>query len=161
MFKMQAQMEVHLSVLTSELPRCLIDVKTCKALESSHGSDNLVQFCDDNCFVRKRCQFENHSSNKPKSKLASHPGCTLVATKKNPRGGQPKYSWLISQPFENATLVLSTVSSAGSPLMVPATFEYTVIDEAMQLQEAESTIVSGLEILSSSFSLGIVSSFRR
>ena len=35
MFKMQAQMEEHLLVLTSEIPKCHIDVKTCKAMNST------------------------------------------------------------------------------------------------------------------------------
>ncbi|KAG0565529.1 hypothetical protein KC19_8G197500 [Ceratodon purpureus] len=79
--------------------------------------------------------------------LASRPGCTLLATEQNPQGREPKDEWLRSQCFKNATLVFCTVSAAGSPLMATATFECAIIDEASQLVEAGSIVVSGMRDL--------------
>jgi hypothetical protein len=79
--------------------------------------------------------------------LASRPGCTLLATEQNPQGREPKDEWLKSQCFKNAPLVFGTVSAAGSPLMAGATFQCAIIDEASQLVEAGSIIVSGMRDL--------------
>lgn len=174
MYKMRAEMEKHLLVLTSELPRCHIDVKTSKAMTSTlELMKKILNVMPSTAPVKATTWFsitklddplseimansslsESHSSDIPKVKflqareallkaLAKRAGCNLLATKKNPQGHQPNYRWLRSQCFKNATLVFSTVSVAGSPLMDGATFQCAIIDEASQLVEAESTIVSG------------------
>jgi len=172
MYKMQAQMEKHLLTLTSELPRCHIDVTTSEAMTSTLGlMKKIVNAMPSKAPVKAATWFsttksnslsgimanlslsESHSSDNQKLKflqaretiltaLASRPGCFLLATKKNPQGCQPKYGWLKSQCFEHATLVFSTVSAAGSPLMDKANFQCAIIDEASQLVEAVASIVA-------------------
>jgi hypothetical protein len=70
------------------------------------------------------------------------PGCSLFATNEQPKGFVPSFRWLESECLKNATLVFSTVSAAGLPKMVRLEFECGIIDEASQLVEAETTIIS-------------------
>jgi hypothetical protein len=70
------------------------------------------------------------------------PGCSLFATEKQPKGFVPSSRWLESECLRNATLVFSTVSAAGLPKMVRLEFECGIIDEASQLVEAETTIIT-------------------
>lgn len=172
---MQARMETHLMTLTSELPRCYISEETSKAMNrtsklmteavdampseapkkatswfSEITPDTLTELmANTNLFEGRR--FEGP---RPKFLIAREAllralefrvGCKLLATKKNPQGRQPRFGWLRKQCFIYAKLVFSTVSAAASPLLANATFDCAIIDEASQLVEAESTIVSGKE----------------
>lgn len=177
MKKMLSEMEKHLLTLTSELPRCHIDVKTSKAMTSTlELIRRIVNAMPREAPIEATTWFDgtmksdalseimanlslsgsqrSSSNNIPQltflqakeallTALASRAGCYLLVTKQNPQALQPKYEWLQSQCFTHATLVFSTVSTAGSPLMFEATFQCAIIDEASQLVEAESTIVSG------------------
>jgi hypothetical protein len=77
--------------------------------------------------------------------LASSPGCSSFATKEQPKGFVPPPEWLEWECLRNATLVFSTVSGPGSKMMMRLEFECGIIDEASQLVEAETTIVTRMD----------------
>ncbi|CAK9228694.1 unnamed protein product [Sphagnum troendelagicum] len=53
-------------------------------------------------------------------------------------------NWLRSLCLSNARLVFSTVSSAGGPVIEGTAFEFAIVDEASQLAEAETCILTGM-----------------
>ncbi|CAM6047710.1 unnamed protein product [Sphagnum compactum] len=56
-------------------------------------------------------------------------------------------NWLSSLCLSNARLVFSTVSSAGGPVIEGTAFEFAIVDEASQLVEAETCILTGMASL--------------
>lgn len=168
--ELQTRMKKATLVLTTELPVCHIDTTTSNAMvAASNLMENLVHLMPSEAPAEPRSWFSAKSdalhemitnlsissclSDTGKmtflqaqeavlEALKSSPGCSLFATKKHPRGRVPSSYTLTKECLKNATLVFSTVSGAGSPKMAGETFECAIIDEASQLVEAETTIIT-------------------
>jgi hypothetical protein len=175
MVELRDQMQEASFVLMSDLPQCHMDMKTSKAMTSaSNLMAALVDLMPSEAPSEAETWFSTPtiidtlleaiinltlsscSSTTGKTRflqareamleaLASSPGCSLFATKERPAGFVPPRQWLESECLRNATLVFSTVSGAGSPKMMGLEFECGIIDEASQLVEAETTIVTRME----------------
>ena len=175
MGELQAQMKKASVVLTSDLPRCHLNMMTSSAItRASNLMVNLVNLMPSKAPAEAPSWFSTTTTtnilcetftdlNLSKAgsitgemkfrqarvvlleALESGPGCALFAWTKNPEGSVPSMEWLKGECLRNATLVFSTVSGAGSPMMEGATFECAIIDEASQLVEAETTIITRME----------------
>jgi hypothetical protein len=172
MVELRDQMQEASFVLMSELPQCYMDMKTSKTMTSaSNLMAALVNLMPSKAPSEAETWFStpttidtlleaitnltlsSSSSTTGKTRflqareavleaLASSPGYSLFATKERPAGFVPPRQWLESECLRNATLVFTTVSGAGSPKMMGLEFECGIIDEASQLVEAETTIVT-------------------
>jgi DNA polymerase III delta prime subunit len=170
--KLRDQMQKASFVLTSELPQCYMDMTTSNAMiRASDLMAALVDLMPSEAPSEAETWFSNltttdtlherftnlnlFSSSSTTGKmrflqareavleaLKWSPGCSLFATEKQPKGFVPSSRWLESECLRNATLVFSTVSAAGLPKMVRLEFECGIIDEASQLVEAETTIIT-------------------
>ena len=173
--KLQAQMEKTSVVLTSDLPRCHLNMMTSSAItRASNLMLNLVNLMPSKAPAEAQSWFSTTTTTnilcetftdlnlskagsiteKMKFRqarvvlleaLKSGPGCALFAGKKNPKGSVPSMEFLEGECLRNATFVFCTVSGAGSPMMTGATFECAIIDEASQLVEAETTIITRMK----------------
>ncbi|CAK9878066.1 unnamed protein product [Sphagnum jensenii] len=78
--------------------------------------------------------------------LARQPGYDLFkdSDQKKKRARGRNRNWLTSLCLSNARLVFSTVSSAGGPVIEGTAFEFAIVDEASQLAEAETCILTGM-----------------
>lgn len=74
--------------------------------------------------------------------LGRKPGHIFFKSAKYPEGRRPSPGWLKADCVQHACLVFSTVSSAGGPLLQDTAFDCAIIDEASQLVEAETTIIT-------------------
>ncbi len=78
--------------------------------------------------------------------LVRQPGYDLFkdSDQKKKRAQGRNRNWLRSLCLSNARLVFSTVSSAGGPVIEGTAFEFAIVDEASQLVEAETCILTGM-----------------
>jgi hypothetical protein len=78
--------------------------------------------------------------------LVRQPGYDLFkdSDQKKKRARGRNRNWLRSLCLSNARLVFSTVSSAGGPVIEGTAFEFAIVDEASQLAEAETCILTGM-----------------
>ncbi|CAM6022126.1 unnamed protein product [Sphagnum balticum] len=78
--------------------------------------------------------------------LVRQPGYDLFkdSDQKKKRAQVRNRKWLSSLCLSNARLVFSTVSSAGGPVIEGTAFEFAIVDEASQLVEAETCILTGM-----------------
>lgn len=78
--------------------------------------------------------------------LVRQPGYDLFkdSDQKKKRAQGRNRNWLRSLCLSNARLVFSTVSSAGGSVIEGTAFEFAIVDEASQLVEAETCILTGM-----------------
>ena len=169
MNRMKSKLEKYSSVLVSELPRCRLDeitsnaiTKVCDLLKelvasmpseapkgavswfTASKTDILVETFSLMNLVdvgRKGMSKFVEIKETLLETLISSPGRYLFNSKK-PLGCKLDGDWLQSLCLKEATLVFSTVSSAGGKRMRNIPFECGIVDEASQLVEAETTIIT-------------------
>ena len=166
---MKSELEKYSSVLVSELPRCRLDERTSNAItkvcdllkelvasmpsEAPKGAvswftasktDILVETFSSMNLVdvgRKGISKFVEIKELLLETLMSSTRRKLIDSM-NPLECKLKRDWLQSLCLKEATLVFSTVSSAGGKKMRNIPFECGIVDEASQLVEAATTIIT-------------------
>jgi DNA polymerase III delta prime subunit len=172
MKKMKKELEKSSSVLVSELPRCRLDERTSNAItkvcdlmkelvasmpsKAPQGAVSWFTATKMDILVETFSAINLGGVGKGISKtrfleikerlleiLISSTGRYLFNSE-NPLGCKLEGIWLQSLCLGEATLVFSTVSSAGGWQMRNIPFECGIVDEASQLVEAETTIITSI-----------------
>lgn len=171
MVQLQAQIEYGSEVITTELPKVFLDVQITKTMTSAsklmkklfeimplEGPPDATVWFSSNANIDaitaylSRTRLDDNTTAikcsflRTKYKLLEifrqQSGYILLKSAGYPQGRNPNCRWLEKECVRNARLVFSTVSSAGGPLLAAGAFDLAIIDEASQLVEAETTIIT-------------------
>ena len=172
MKKMKKELEKCSSVLVSELPRCRLEERTSNAInkvcdlmkelvasmpsEAPKGAVSWFTAPKTDVLVETFSAINLGGVGKGISKtrlfeikerlleMLISSTRSYLHDSKNPLGCNLDGEWLQSLCLREATLVFSTVSSAGGKQMRNIPFECGIVDEASQLVEAETTIITSI-----------------